>query len=170
MKYANILTKGVSTSLDKTPIEDGKLRYCTDNGKVFLDQGNTGNGKRIPLSDIVEGNTEAQIKANNYPLVKLYLASDTKHLFVYLNTIGWYDLTATSLKKDTEDKDKSIWFSDPNTSDLADTPKYDSDLSYNPATKTLKSNVMKSEKIIVGGLNITTTTNSDGSKVVDFSF
>jgi hypothetical protein len=170
MDFPNILTKGVSTSLDKTPIEDGKLRYCTDNGKVYLDQGVPGNGKRIALSDIIEGFTEAQIKANNYPLVKLYQASDTKHLFVYLNTIGWYDLTSITLKANTEDTDHVIWFGNSTDSDLSDSPKYNDDLKYNPAKKTLYSSVVKTQTMEVGELKITTTTNSDGSVEVDFSF
>ena len=33
------MTRGLSSALDSTPIEDGTFRYCIATGKVLLDSG-----------------------------------------------------------------------------------------------------------------------------------
>ena len=68
----------------------------------------------------------------------------------------WIDISEIGLSAaESVDKDLVIWMSDKD-----DNAKYDAGLSYNPGTKTLK----------VGDLNISTSTDSEGNKVVDFNF
>ena len=164
------MTRGLSSALDSTPIEDGTFRYCIDTGKVFLDSGSGESGKRIPLNDIVTTYNDYEIKKMSTPSTKLYLASDTKKLYIYLNTIGWYNLTGSKLSTDDEDKQNGVWFSDPTkTEDNTSTPSYDKDFNYNPGTKTLNVINLNSKSANIGNLNITTST-VDDKRIVDFSF
>lgn len=77
------LTRGLESTLDKLPISDGKLRFTTDTGRLFLD---CGTALRIEISDFVKGMTESQIKSNMIPLPKFYYAYDTQRLFYYNGT------------------------------------------------------------------------------------
>lgn len=79
------LTRGLESTLDKLPISDGKIRFTTDTGRLFLD---CGTALRIEISDFVKGMTESQIKSNMIPLPKFYYAYDTQRLF-YHNGTTW---------------------------------------------------------------------------------
>ena len=80
--YTQILSKGLESSLASTPIEDGKIRYCTDTGRVYLDQKSDGHESRIRLSDIedsslplftlsfTQGKTRGIIEGNSLCLKK----------------------------------------------------------------------------------------------------
>lgn len=84
IKYSKVLTKGTESELSTTPVKDGKLRFTTDTGKVFLDVGNS----RREISDLVKKYTENQIKAITDPFDKIYISSDTHKLFIYTSK-GW---------------------------------------------------------------------------------
>ena len=75
--YKKILSKGKEENLPT--IEDGKLRFTTDTGRLFLDNNNT----RIEFSDFVKDKTKAQILELENPLPKFYLATDTHELYFY---------------------------------------------------------------------------------------
>ena len=110
---------------------------------------------RIKISDIEDSYTEEEISEIIAPLPKLYLAKDTHRIYVFADGM-WRDISEIGLSAaESVDKDLVIWMSDKD-----DNAKYDAGLSYNPGTKTLK----------VGDLNISTSTDSEGNKVVDFSF
>ena len=150
-EYNCILTKGNFSSLATTPIEDGKLRFAEDTGALYLDRATD----RIKISDIEDSYTEEEISEIIAPLPKLYLAKDTHRIYVFADGM-WIDISEIGLlAAESVDKDLVIWMSDKD-----DNAKYDAGLSYNPGTKTLK----------VGNLNISTSTDSEGNKVVDFSF
>ena len=88
------LTRGTKAKIDATPIEDGKIRFCTDEGRLYIDY----NDKRIEISDVITDKTAAQLKVLQNPLKKLYLASDTKAIY-YPCTID----STTVLKQITGD-------------------------------------------------------------------
>ena len=159
-----ILSKGLESSLANTPIVDGKLRYCTDTGRVYLDQEVDGNKSRIKLSDIEDIYTEEQLSELIAPsTTKIYVAKDTHRLYKYSNG-EWFDLSGVLPKlADPNIEDRYIWFGE--TNDTA--PLYDKDLSYNTSTKTLKVNNI--EVSTINGLKITTESISDGSKRITFS-
>ena len=73
------LTRGIQSALDKTSIEDGKLRFTTDTGRLFLDNGLD----RVEITDFVKGKTEEEIRDIIAPLPKFYFASDTKAILIY---------------------------------------------------------------------------------------
>ena len=75
--YKKVLSKGKESNLPE--IEDGKLRFTTDTGKLFLDY----DDKRIEISDLVKGLTRDQIINTENPLPRLYLSSDTNELYFY---------------------------------------------------------------------------------------
>ena len=150
-EYNCILTKGNFSSLTTTPIEDGKLRFAEDTGALYMDRATD----RIKISDIEDSYTEEEISEIIAPLPKLYLAKDTHRIYVFADGM-WIDISEIGLSAaESVNKDLVIWMSDKD-----DNAKYDAGLSYNPSTKTLK----------VGDLNISTSTDSEGNKVVDFSF
>jgi len=82
LKYGQLSTMPVS-------VINGQFLVATDVQKAFVDV----NGVRVPLSDIVTGNTAAQIQAITAAnaLPKIYVASDTLGLY-------WYDTTASEWK------------------------------------------------------------------------
>ena len=90
--YPQFLTRGLSTNLNSTTIEDGKIRFTTDEGKLYIDYGTGGSAKRFAISDVVTGLTEAQIRALASPEDKLYLASDSKNILVYASN-AWDSVT-----------------------------------------------------------------------------
>ena len=77
--YVKVLSKGLEANLPG--IEDGKLRFTTDTGRLFLDS----DDKRTEITDFVKGLTEEQILATQSPLPKFYLSSDTNLLYFYNN-------------------------------------------------------------------------------------
>ncbi len=95
--YSPILTKGTEASL--VNFVEGKLRFTTDTGRIFLD---TGSNSRIEYTDFVKGMTEAEIKALTTGILpKLYMSSDTSTLF-------YYDSTNTEWKTITSDRSGHI--------------------------------------------------------------
>lgn len=86
--YPQYLTRGTSSNLANTSIEDGKIRFTTDEGKLYIDYGTGANAKRFEITDLVQGSTEAQILALQTPEDKLYLASDT-NVFMYYDGSAW---------------------------------------------------------------------------------
>jgi hypothetical protein len=155
--YDNILTKGLKSQLASTSIEDGKLRFCTDTGELFLDNGSS----RVQICDINSGYTEQQLANILVPLPQVYLTSDTHRLYVYAGGV-WYDIGDIRLSAipAADHDDKILWFSDTD----AESPLYDSDLKYNAYTKTLTSQKMK-----VGNMLISTTSTNEAD-TVDFEF
>jgi len=93
--YDQILTKGPESALPST-VEDGKLRFTTDTGRLFVDgSGNT----RTEVTDFVRGLTETEIKSQLAPLTsKVYIASDTGKLLIYNSTDDEWE----TLSKDAE--------------------------------------------------------------------
>ena len=80
------LTRGSQSDVYNTTIQDGKIRFATDTGRLFIDVGTS----RIEITDYVKGLTYAQIMALNNPLPKLYMASDTLSFYSYnFNTNAW---------------------------------------------------------------------------------
>ena len=161
--YVKIFTKGLKSSLSKTTIGDGVLRFTTDTRELYFDQ----NGTRVKISDIESSYTEEQIFDTLAPLPKIYVASDTHRAYVSTGT-EWIDLAAIKLTlADIKDIDLPIWFS----SKDAETPTYNSDLTYNTNKKELKSsNVNVVSTLKVGKMTITDTKNTDQSHLVEFSF
>ena len=49
--FNRILSKGIESELPK--VVDGRLRFTTDTGRLFLDNGN----ERVEISDFVKGQT-----------------------------------------------------------------------------------------------------------------
>lgn len=162
--YTQILSKGLESSLASTPIEDGKIRYCTDTGRVYLDQKSDGHESRIRLSDIEDSYTEEELSEMLAPSsTKIYIAKDTNRMYRFYNG-AWYDLSGILPHlAELDEENKYVWFG--STDDP--TPLYDTDLFYNTAKKTLK--VKNTETETVNGLKISTTVNEDGTKIVNFS-
>lgn len=73
------LTRGLQTTLDETPIEDGKIRFAVDTGRLYIDSEHD----RIPITDVVYGLTYAEIIAQERPLPKVYLTSDSHQVMSY---------------------------------------------------------------------------------------
>ena len=91
LSYEKIMYKGNEAELPAVdpPTSVSKLRFTVDTHRIFLDV----NGERIEFSDFIKGNTDNQIKAILAPLPKLYLASDTRKL--YINDNGeWVSIQA----------------------------------------------------------------------------
>ena len=156
--YSEILTKGLKSALATTEVENGKLRFATDTGELFLDDNNS----RTKISDIIDTYTEAQIFQILAPLPKIYLSSDTHKMYVNVSGV-WYDISAIDLSEvsSSETTNNVIWFSRSTNND----PKYDSDLYYDPANKKL---VMTKAKI--GDMEISSTTDLESGEVtVDFN-
>lgn len=77
--YNNILTKGLSSALDSTPVKNDTIRITTDTGEMYVDF----EGKREKISDIIRGMTESEIRNLLAPLPKFYYASDTRKILYY---------------------------------------------------------------------------------------
>lgn len=162
-----IYTKGLQSDLNTTPIEDGKIRFTTDTGRLYLD---IGSNNRILISETVDLYTEQEIKAILAPLPKIYVASDTHRAFVYsVSTLSWIDLAAIKLSEATSaNADKVLWMSD--TSD--EQPVYDAGLKYNPSTDLLIApNIKATTTMHVGNMRIQNTLNPDNTShtvLIDF--
>lgn len=159
-----ILTKGLQSDLNTTPIVDGLLRFTTDTGRLYLD---TDSG-RVLISETVDLYTEAQIKQLLAPLPKVYVSSDTHRSFVYsYSTLTWVDLADIKLTVAvSEDAEKVLWFS--STSDTQ--PKYDANMTYNTSTSTLTVPNIKTTITYVGNMRIQNVENLDHSHTVTFDF
>ena len=79
MSYPTMMTRGYQSKIDETSVEDGKWRFAVDSNRLFIDV----HESRIEITDFIKGFTEEEIKAIETPLPKIYISSDTKHLFLY---------------------------------------------------------------------------------------
>ena len=93
--YDKLLTRGTSANLVNTSIEDGKIRFTTDNGKMYVDYVNGALSKRFPITDVIMGNTEAQILNLQNPDDKLYVASDTNKILFYESS-AWESVVSST--------------------------------------------------------------------------
>lgn len=162
---SQILTKGLQSDLNSTDIEDGKLRFTTDTGRLYLDIGTT---DRVLISEYVSIYTEQQIFDLLAPLPKIYISSDTHRAYVSTG-LEWIDLAAVKLSvAASANTDKPLWFSA--TTD--EQPIYDSDLTYNTYSDTLKTpNLEVSNTAYIGNMRITNTLNQDQTShtvLIDF--
>ena len=73
------LSRGLQTTLDETPIEDGKIRFAVDTGRLYIDSEHD----RIPITDVIYGLTYREIVALENPLPKVYLTSDSHQVMSY---------------------------------------------------------------------------------------
>lgn len=73
------LSRGLQSVVDRTSIEDGKVRFAIDSARLFFDTKN----ERVEITDFVRGLTRAEILALESPLTKVYLPSDGHSLLVY---------------------------------------------------------------------------------------
>lgn len=78
-QYPNILTKGLSSALNSTPVKNDTIRVTTDTAEMYVDF----NGKREKISDFISGMTESEIKNLLAPLNKFYFAKDTRKILYY---------------------------------------------------------------------------------------
>lgn len=166
-EYNGILTKGIQSDLDKTPIEDGKLRFVTDTGRLYLDTKSDDESRRIRISDIVDDMTEEQILSLLAPLPKIYISTDT-HRALVRSGLDWYDLAAVLLTEaKVEDDDKVLWFSGKDD----EQPTYDTDVTYNTGTKTMKVKNVVTSTMTINNLIVTDTLNDDKiTHTVEFKF
>ena len=74
-----ILSRGYQHTIDNTPIQDGKVRFAIDTGRVFLDV----NSSRIEFTDFVKGLDYNEIINLKDPLRKIYLSKDTHEILEY---------------------------------------------------------------------------------------
>lgn len=74
-----IMSRGYQSSIDNTPIENGKLRFAIDSARLFMDLENS----RIEFTDFVRGLTYNEIVSLSKPLGKIYLSSDTHQILSY---------------------------------------------------------------------------------------
>ena len=74
-----IMSRGSQASIDNSPVQDGKLRFGIDSGRLFVDTQNA----RIEITDFVKGLTYDEMLALKNPLPKVYLASDTLNMYTY---------------------------------------------------------------------------------------
>ncbi len=79
MSYPSMMTRGYQNKIDETSVEDGKWRFAVDSNRLFIDV----HESRIEITDFIKGFTEEEIKTIESPLPKIYISSDTKHLFLY---------------------------------------------------------------------------------------
>lgn len=176
--YVQTNTKGYQSSLDSTEIEDGKLRFTTDTGRLYLDIVENSNGKRVRISDIEDSLTEDEIAAILAPLPKIYLAKDTHKAYVFADS-RWYDISRVMPqelnKKAATESDYYLWFSGPD----AEQPEYDKDIKYDINTNCLYAPKMAvKDGLNIGeydpsdpnkkSINITLSTDSEGNNVASF--
>lgn len=80
-----ILWKGEESDIAQASIKKAAIIMSTDTHKFFVD---IAQNSRVEISDFIGGYTETQIKAVSAGSVyvnKIYRASDTNHLFVYVS-------------------------------------------------------------------------------------
>lgn len=76
---SSYLSRGLQENIDKTPINNGKIRFALDSARLFIDTVS----ERIEITDIVKGLTRSEIEALESPLPKVYLSSDDHCMLVY---------------------------------------------------------------------------------------
>ena len=65
--------------IDAVDIEDGKIRFAIDTGRLFIDT----RSERIEITDVVKGLKYSEIVALESPLPKVYLSSDSHQILMY---------------------------------------------------------------------------------------
>lgn len=169
--YQQNLTKGLENNLSQQLIENGKLRFTKDTGRLFVDMVEGAISKRIKISEVINDKTDAQIKALISPIVgKIYLANDTYRAYTF-NGMGMVDLgSVTLISAEDENVDKPVWFSQSTDSN----PRYSDNITYNESSSELKvPNLSASDAVQVNGMTITDSTETvSGTEVhtVRFSF
>jgi hypothetical protein len=169
--YQQNLTKGLESSLASQLIENGKLRFTKDTGRLYVDIVEGALSKRIKISELINDKTDAEIQSMLSPVVgKIYLASDTHRAYTF-NGMGMVDLGSVRLNEATSSNtDRPLWFSE----EAVNAPLYDTDITYNTSTGELKTpNIRVTESVSVNGMNITDTVQTiDNQEVhtVRFSF
>lgn len=73
------LKRGLQNSIDNHSLEDGKIYFSIDQGRIFTDTSN----ERIEFSDFIKGLTYNEIMNLETPLPKMYLSTDTRQLLAY---------------------------------------------------------------------------------------
>lgn len=76
---SSYLRRGLQTKVDSTPIEDGKILFGTDTGRLFIDLSR----ERIEITDVIKGLNYSEIVSIESPAQKLYLAKDTHQILSY---------------------------------------------------------------------------------------
>lgn len=130
VNYSKMMTKGLASSIESTPIEEGKIRFTTDTNQLFIDA----DGVRHEISDVIRGYTEAEIKSLLAPLPKLYLSSDTHKFLVYASgewiPVGKNEWVGTKAEFDVALangeilEDMTVYITDDYTGDGADLSIY----------------------------------------------
>ena len=144
--YTQILTKGLQSALGTQEIEDGVLRFTTDTGRLYLDNGTS---ERIPISNVVTGMTEQQIINLQNPLDKLYVSSDTLKVFASDGT-NMRDISEIIPVHTSANETMYLWMGDSS----GNGPKYASALNYNPSTKDIQIGNMRVSKTEDSGTNV----------------
>lgn len=144
--YTQILTKGLQSALGTQEIEDGVLRFTTDTGRLYLDNGTS---ERIPISNVVTGMTEQQIINLQNPLDKLYVSSDTLKVFASDGT-NMRDISEIIPVLTSANETMYLWMGD----NSGNGPKYASALNYNPSTKDIQIGNMRVSKTEDSGTNV----------------
>lgn len=121
------LTRGLESSLSRLSVVDGKLRFTTDTGRLFLDNGT----ERVEITDFVKGLSESQIKSIVTPLPKFYYANDTNSI-LYHNGSSWQKINN---HVEFADKDE-----DGNNIKSTYAPKISPSFTGTPTTPTPESN------------------------------
>ncbi len=73
------LSRGLQSKIDSTSIEDGKIRFAIDTGRLFMDTAS----ERIEFTDVVKGLKYSEIITLENPLPKVYLSSDSHQILSY---------------------------------------------------------------------------------------
>ena len=76
---SSLLTRGYQSTINSTQIEDGKIRFAVDSGRLFIDSEHN----RIEITDFVKGLNYREILALSDPLPKMYLSADTHQFMIY---------------------------------------------------------------------------------------
>lgn len=82
MQFANIdfsFRRGTKDGLENTPIKNGSLNFTVDTEEFYVDI----DDERLTIKDVKFYDTEAEILVLDNPGDKLYVAKDTKRIFMY---------------------------------------------------------------------------------------
>ena len=82
MQTANVdfsFRRGTKDGLNNTPIKNGSLNFTADTEEFYVDI----DDRRLTIKDVKFYDTEAEIKLLDNPGDKLYIAKDTKRIFMY---------------------------------------------------------------------------------------
>lgn len=83
--YEKLFYRGVEANIPEA--NDGAILFTTDSEKLFIDYGES----HIEITDFVKGYDTSTILDITSPLDKIYLASDSNHLYYHDGT-NWIDV------------------------------------------------------------------------------